>query len=64
MARAPLDIAEPVTRPIGARLVLSQAAALEALAAGRGLTVSELVREIVTRELESAGRAPPAAGDG
>jgi hypothetical protein len=59
MAQAPLDVAEPVTRPIGARLVLSQAAALEALAEERGQTVSQLVREVVTRELAGA-RSPPA----
>jgi hypothetical protein len=57
MVQAALDPAEPVTRTVAARLVLSRADAFTALAAERGATVSELIRELIDSELD--GRAPP-----
>jgi hypothetical protein len=61
MAQAPLDPAE-TTRVLGAKVVRSQAAEFAAMAAGRGQTVSELIREIVAHELERENTGPPSGG--
>ena len=62
MAQTALDPAEPVTRPVTARFVVSHAEAFATLAAKRGLTVSALIRSLVERELELANTGPPAGG--
>lgn len=56
---AALDPHGGIAPIIGARVMRDQATAFARLAAQRGMSVSQLIREIVARELELAERAPP-----
>jgi hypothetical protein len=63
MAQIALDPRGGEAAMVRARVRRDHAAAFTALADRRGLTVSELIRRAIERELELAsGRAPPEPG--
>jgi predicted DNA binding CopG/RHH family protein len=62
MAQAALDQAGGEAARIALRLTHSQRKAVLELAAERGVAYSQLVRELIDRELRLAGPAPPERG--
>jgi predicted DNA-binding protein len=62
MAQQPLDRAGGEAPKISVRLPRPQRERVLELAAVSGRTVSSVIRELVSRELERAGTGPPTGG--